>query len=80
MFKNVIISLMAAALFVQCVPWSADWTARETIGFFIGAAGALIIFCLFCQKTTEKWRKYRDRVQKVQETVERLREGRRSQE
>lgn len=76
MFKNIIISLLSAALLVKCVPWSAAWTAQETAGFFIGAAGTLLFFCLFCQETAEKWRKYRARVKEVRETVERLRAGR----
>lgn len=75
MFKNSIISLLGAALLIKCLPWSAGWTPQETAGFFIGSAGTLIIFCLFCQETAEKWRKYRARVRQVRETVERLRGG-----
>lgn len=73
MFRNIVISILAAVLIVEKVPWFAVCAPGEKIGIFIGICIPLIIFCLFCQETGEKWRKYRARVRKIEKSLERMR-------
>lgn len=75
--KNVIISILAALLTVEKVPWYSTCTTMEKIGIFIGIFIPLIIFCFFCEEMAEKWRKYRKRVQALRGEVTRLRHERR---
>lgn len=75
MLRNIIISILAAVLIVEKVPWFRYCAMEEKIGVFIGFFIALIIFCFFCEKQVEKYRKYRERVLKIQRNIERLRNG-----
>ncbi len=68
------LSFLAAVLAVQNVPFLADCDTGEKAAIVAGITASLIIFCLFCEETAEKWRKYRERVRKLQETVRRLAE------
>lgn len=78
MFKNIVISILAAVLTVEYVPWFAVCTVPEKIGVMIGVGIPLIIFLLFCDFYYQKYREWRTRVQEIQQTMERLqREGRR---
>lgn len=73
MLRNIVISILAAVLVVEKVPWFAACEMREKIGIFIGICIPLIIFCLFCQEIAEKWRKYRTRVKEIEKRLERMR-------
>lgn len=73
MLKNIVISILAAVLIMEKVPWFAACALGEKIGIFIGICIPLIIFCLFCQEMAEKWRKYRARVRKIEEKLENMR-------
>ena len=70
--KNIIISILAALLTVEYVPWFAVCTVPEKIGVMIGVGIPLIIFCFFLDFWAEKYRKWRARVRKVRRAVERL--------
>lgn len=79
MIKNIVISILAAVLVVEKVPWYRVCTVEEKVGIFIGISIPLIIFCFFCEEIVEKWRKYRQRVKFVEREVTKLRnEGRKS--
>lgn len=73
MLKNIVISILAAVLVMEKVPWFAVCTPGEKTGVFMGICIPLIIFCLFCQETAERWRKYRARVRETRERLERMR-------
>ena len=73
MLKDTVISFLAAVLTVQHVPWFAACQGMEKTALIIGIMTILIIFCLFLENLAEKWRKYSQRVQKLQDTVRKLR-------
>lgn len=75
MLKNIIISLLAALLIVERVPWEAELTGWEKAAVTAGFWSALIIFCFFCELCHEKRRKYLERVNRIRELITRLRGG-----
>lgn len=76
MFKNAIMAALAAGLTLAECPWFQGCTVWEKLGVFLGIFIPLFIFLLFLEEIGEKWRKYRERCRKVEQTVERLRKGR----
>lgn len=78
MFKNIIMAALAAGLTLAECPWFQGCTVREKLGVFLGIFVPLFIFFLFLEEIEEKWRKYRERCRKVEQTVERLRKGKRA--
>ena len=55
MYKNYIISALAAVLISKNVPYFADCCPGELIAVFIGCFVPLLFFCLFCDNCVEKW-------------------------
>ena len=74
MLKNIIISLLGAAAVMRYVPWSELLTREESIGVYVGFSTILIIFCLFWDFLTEKWREKRERQRRISEIMAVLRE------
>lgn len=72
MFKDIIISVMAAVLAVDKLSCVVSLTSREQAGLCIGITAILIIFCLFLEIQVEKWRRRRNRVQQLQQILSRL--------
>lgn len=72
MCKDIIISVLAALLAMEWVPWTEGLTAWQRVSVGAGWASTLIIFCLFCDQCAEKWRKRRRRVAGVRATVDKL--------
>lgn len=73
MIKNIVISILAAVLAVEVVPWFAVCDTWEKTGIFIGICIPLIIFCFFCQETAEKaWNKH-IRAKRMGKKIEKLR-------
>ena len=75
MFKNTIISGMAAVLSVDKLSCVISMTGREKAGLCIGITAILIIFCIFLGILAEKWRKRRIRVKQLQQILRRLTGG-----
>lgn len=78
MFKNIIMAALAAGLTLAECPWFKNCTVQEKTGVFLGISVSLFIFLLFLEEIGEKWRKYRERCREVEQTVERLRKGKRA--
>ena len=74
MLKNIIISLLGAAAVIRYVPWSEPLSREECIGVYVGFSTILIIFCLFWDFLTEKWREKRERQRRISEIMAVLRE------
>lgn len=75
MLKNIIISILAALLIVEWVPWEVELTGWEKAAVTAGFWCALIIFCFFCDFCHQKRRKYLERVSRIRDMITRLREG-----
>ncbi len=78
MFKNMIMAALAAVLTIEECTWFQGCTVQEKLGVFLGISIPLFIFFVFLEETAEKWRKYRERCREVEQTVERLRKGKRA--
>lgn len=72
MIKDVIISVLAAALVVDKLSGVMDLAVREQAGLGIGITAVLIIFCIFLDIAVEKERKRRSRIWQIQQMLERL--------
>lgn len=72
MYKDIVISLLGALLLE---PVLKTTETGEQIAMVIGLAAMLFIFCLFCEDQVEKWRKYRQRVQDLEQRIEQMRGG-----
>jgi len=56
MYKNSIISALAAVLAVRSVPCFAACEPLTRAAVFAGLFVPLLFFCLFCDTCAEKWR------------------------
>ena len=72
MYKNIAISLLGAWVLRDVF---GTTEVREQIAIVMGLAAMLFIFCLFCEIWTEKWQKYHQRVQDLEQRLEQLRGG-----
>lgn len=79
MIKDMIIAALAAGLILRH-PWFAACTAGQKISVWMALTVCLLFFCLFCEEMHEKWLKYKERVSKLQELLERLAEGKGGQD
>ena len=70
MLKNIVISLLAAAVITEklAVPWQLS--VRQQTGAYIGIGVCLIIFLLFLEEIVTKWKKRRKRIMKIREVLE----------
>ena len=73
MYKDIVISLLGALLLE---PILSPTDRGEQIAIVMGLATVLFIFCLFCEVLSEKWQKYSQRVQDLEQRLEQLRGGR----
>lgn len=73
MYKDIVISLLGAWILRDAF---GTTEVREQIAIVMGLAAMLFIFCLFCEIWAEKWQKYHQRVQNLEQRLERLRGGR----
>ena len=76
MYKDIAISILGALLLE---PVFKTTETGEQIAMVIGLATVLFIFCLFCEDQAEKWQKYSQRVQDLEQRLEQLRGGRTSE-
>ena len=74
MYKNIVISLLAAVL-ISDMPWFEITCNAEKVGLIVGIAAAVFIFLLFLEDVCEKVRNYVKRVRKMRQTVTKLRKG-----
>lgn len=72
MYKDIVISLLGALLLE---PVFKTTEIGEQIAIVMGLTAVLFIFCLFLENQVEKWQKYSQRVQNLEENLERLRGG-----
>lgn len=72
MFKDIIISVLAAVLAVDKLSCIISLNGREQAGLCIGITAILIIFFLFLEIQVEEWRRRRNRVQQLQQILSRL--------
>ena len=72
MYKDIVISLLGALLLE---PVFKTTEIGEQIAIVMGLTAVLCIFCLFLENQVEKWQKYSQRVQNLEENLERLRGG-----
>lgn len=77
MCKDILLSLLAAVVLTEHIPWSRALTAGEKWACIMGFSVPLLFFCLFCGILWEKWRERRKKVQEIRRMIERLREGKR---
>ena len=73
MYKDIVISLLGALLLE---PVFKTTEIGEQIAMVMGLASMLFIFCLFCEIWAEKWQKYHQRVQNLEQRLEQLKGGR----
>ena len=76
MYKDITISILGALLLE---PVFKTTEVGEQIAIIMGLAAMLFIFCLFCEDQAEKWQKYSQRVQDLEQRLEQLRGGRTSE-
>lgn len=76
MYKDIVISILGALLLE---PVFNTTEVGEQIAIVMGLAAMLFIFCLFCEDQAEKWQKYSQRVQDLEQRLEQLRGGRTSE-
>lgn len=74
MFKDIIISLLAAVL-ISDMPWFEITCNAEKVGLIVGIAAAVFIFLLFLEDACEKVRNYVERVDELKQMVRELRRG-----
>lgn len=74
MVKNIIISILAAALAVDKLSQIIVLTMSEQGALWITFSWVLIIFCVFLEDKAEKRRKRRNRVQHIREILNKLQE------
>mgnify|MGYP003213921446 CR=1 FL=1 len=72
MYKDIVISLLGAWILRDVF---GTTEVGEQIAIVMGLAAMLFIFCLFCEIWTEKWQKYHQRVQDLEQRLEQLRGG-----
>lgn len=72
MYKDIVISILGALLLE---PVFNTTEIGEQIAIVMGLATVLFIFCLFCEDQAEKWQKYSQRVQDLEQRLEQLRGG-----
>ena len=72
MLKNIVISLLAAAVITEklAVPWQLS--VRQQTGAYIGIGVCLIIFLLFFEEIALKWARLRLRIRQIKKKVEAL--------
>lgn len=73
MFKDIIISVLAAGLIVDKLSGIASLSTRYQIGLWIAFTCILIIFCIFLENLADEWRQRKERIRRIQEQLERLR-------
>ena len=73
MYKNYIISALAAVLIVKNVPYFAACSPGELIAIFAGCFIPLLFFCLFCDNCAEKWHHREKDERQLAEYIRRLR-------
>lgn len=72
MLKDIAISLLGTLLAMEWTPWTAELGIWERVSVGAGWTSALIIFCLFCDRCAGRWRRYRQRVERVRQSVDKL--------
>lgn len=72
MYKDIVISFFGAWILRDVF---GTTEVGEQIAMVMGLAAMLFIFCLFCEIQVEKWRKYRQRVQDLEQRIEQMRGG-----
>lgn len=72
MVKDIAISLLGTLLAMEWIPWTAELDVWERVSVGAGWTCALIIFCLFCDKCANRWRRYRQRVERGRQSVDKL--------
>ena len=72
MVKNILLSFMAAAVSVKCIPCFAVCEPWEQSAVFVGVFFPLLFFCYFCDECAEKWRSYVKRVLVLKQYISRL--------
>ena len=73
MYKNFIISALAAVLAVKSVPDLAACEPQVQIAVFIGFFIPLLFFCFFCDNLAEKWRDRERDERRIAEYIRNLR-------
>ena len=73
MYKDIVISILGALLLESVFNTTG---IGEQIAITMGLAAMLFIFCLFLENQAEKWQKYRQRVQDLEQRLEQLKGGR----
>lgn len=76
MYKDIVISILGAWILRDVF---GTTEAREQIAIVMGLAAVLFIFLLFLENQVEKWQKYRQRVQELEQRLEQLKGGRTSE-
>ena len=72
MYKDIVISLLGAWILRDVF---GTTEVGEQIAIVMGLAAMLFIFCLFCEIWAEKWQKYHQRVQDLEQRLEQPRGG-----
>ena len=73
MYKNFIISALAAVLAVKSVPDLAACEPKVQIAVFTGFFIPLLFFCFFCDNLVEKWRDRERDERRIAEYIRNLR-------
>lgn len=73
MLKDIIISVLAAVMIVDKLSGVVSLSVRYQIGLWIAFTCILIIFCIFLENMANKWRLRKERIQRIQEKLEKLR-------
>lgn len=73
MYKDIVISILGAWILRDVF---GTTEAGEQIAIVMGLAAVLFIFLLFLENQVEKWQKYRQRVQELEQRLEQLKGGR----
>lgn len=74
MYKNFIISAMAAVLIIRSVPDLAACEPQVQVAVFAGFFIPLLFFCLFCDSLAERWHNRERDERQLAEYIRRLRE------
>lgn len=73
MFKDIIISVLAAVLIVDKLSGITSLPARYQMALWIAFTCILIIFCIFLENAADEWRQRRKRIRRIQARLEKLR-------
>ena len=76
MYKDIVISILGAWILRDVF---GTTEAGEQIAIVMGLAAVLFIFLLFLENQVEKWQKYRQRVQDLEQRIAKLRGGKTSE-